>query len=570
MANELKSDGNLDFSGGMDSYRSPSLLSENQYYAAINCQIKPGINGISTRSGFRELRIVFEDEREEEIFRSKNIQGCNYYIHEGVLLIIVSCNGRIYELEQVDKFTFKARFVQRSNNPNNRNAWITKVPRGVIINDGESAPIKGSERNYSRISGKTAIGAGRAGAYIQNRFFYISGDGTSVKFSTINNSTSLEEPINNNISGGFLTPDDTEIKAVGMQRFIRKDTNGGSLLFSTRDNVYSVNVNGPMDQWGKPGSDLGVVSASVFDIGAVSPYSFLPLNSNVYFRNKNLGIASMQYLQYIWDNTDILETQSFGAHLFFDNDDDYLLDSCYSVRYKNSIFTTVSPSLHENSVYWNGFISMKPEQKGIISYHSLITGIRPWCMQNIIDSDGTEYMYIFSHDKDGVNRLYMIDDNLDYDLKADGTRKNIESKLCTRFFQYQNGFAYKKAEFCKFVVSQKSSKLDVRISTRHASENDFKDIYAGCFIKQNCASKDEFVNAVPQNNAFQVTYPDRFGELNSFLEQQDLIKLTGSFNLSKLIRLASQIKEDNTITKNTTTSFQKLSPLKFFDYNIYG
>lgn len=449
-----KSDGNADFSGGMDSYKSPSLLSNNQYYLAVNCQIKPGINGISTRPGYREVKLSFEDKREVEFFRYGNIQGCGYYYYEGDVYQIVSCAGRIYELREIDRLNYSIRFVNRTNNPNNPNCWITKVPKGAIINDGESAPIAARERNYSRVSGKKSIGAGRAGAYIQNRFFYISGDGLSVRFSTINNSTSIEEPINNNISGGFLTPDDTEIKAIGMQRSVRKDTNGGSLLFSTRDNIYSVNVSGPMTQWGQ--GDYGVVSGTVFDIGACSPYSFLPLNSNVYFRNKNLGIASLQYLQYIWDNTDIIEPQSYGGHLFFNNDDDYLLDSCYSVAYRNSIYTTVSPSLHQGSVYWNGLVTTKPEQKGIISYHSLYTGIRPWCLHAVKDTSGIESLYIFSHDHDGVNRMYILDESLDYDIKASGDRVEIESKLCTRFFQYEDGFAFKRSIFNKMVMSQRS------------------------------------------------------------------------------------------------------------------
>lgn len=570
MAINPKSDGNLDFSGGMDSYRSPSLLMANQYYASVNCQIKPGVNGISTRPGYREVKLIFDkNDPLEEVFKTKNIQGCGYYIYEGVVYLIVSCNGRIFELEQIDKTSFKVKFTNRSNNPNNRNAWITKVPKGVIINDGESAPIAGRERNYSRVFGKTAIGAGKAGIYLQNRFFYISGDGLSVRFSNINNSLSRTEAINNNIAAGFLTPDDTEIKAVGMQRFVRKDTNGGSLLFSTRDNIYSVNVNGPVPLWGQPGSELGIISASVFDVGAVSPYSFLPLNSNVYFRNKNLGIASMQYLQYIWDNTDITEPQSYGGHLFFQNDDDYLLDSCYSVSYKNNIYTTIAPSLHENSVYWEGLITTRPEQKGVMAYHSIYTGIRPWCLQNVVDAGGTERLYIFSHDHDGVNRMYLLDEDLDYDLKEDGTKVEIESKLCTRFFNYNDGFSLKNAMFAKFLISQKSSRLDISISTRHASENSFVDIYRNKFTKDQC-SGNEFINAVPQNNANQIFYPDAFGEVNTFLEHQDLFKFKGSFNLSKLIKVSMPRPDEKVITNSFHTNFKALTTLKFFDYKIYG
>lgn len=566
---KIKSDGIFDFTGGMDSYSSPSLLAGNQYSASVNCQIRPGKAGISTRPGYRGVKLKFVSKKEEESFKSGRIQGCGYYIYLGLIFQLVSCEGKLLEFKEINKQEFEVRHTGLTNNPNNRRAYFTNVPQGAIVNDAESSPIIARDASYSRVSDRNGIKAGRAGKYIQNRFFYISADAKSIQASTINNSISLEEQQLNNLFG-FLTPDDTDIVAIGEQKSISKDTSGGSLVFSTENNMYSVDVSGPMSTWSNINVPTGKIGGDLYDVAAVSPFSFLSLNGNVYFRSTSLGIGSLQYLQYVWNNVDITEPQSRGGHLFFENDDNYLLDSCYSVKFKNSIYTTVAPNLQDGSVYWSGMLVTTPGQKGIIRYDSLYTGIQPWCMQTIKDKN-TEYLYIFSKDYDGENRMYMVDHNIDYDLTVDKKKVPIESKIITRMFNFNDPFLLKKTFTQLYSMHVESNPLKVCIKTRHAENNNFKGISEQTFKSpQFLLTPDGFQNTVPTSRFVNANYSDGYGGDNSFYECQDFLTLTGSFRLIKLLRAVelSQPPKD-TAQSDDKVPYVPYSAEKFYTHKLY-
>lgn len=567
---KIRSDGITDFSGGMDSYTSPSLLQKNQFYYSVNCQIKPGISGIMTRSGYRGIKLVFESKRDEDFFNNGRIQGCGYYIHKGLIIQLVSCDGRIFEFEEVNRLDeFKVRYVGIENSYLNRTAYFSKVPRGAIINDSESAPVACRDRTYSRIKGRKSIKAGRAGIYIQNRFFYINSNGKSIEFSSFNDSTSINEAILANLQG-FYTPDDTDITAIGEQKFIQRDSNGGSLVFSTQQNLYSIRVNGSVTAWGDPNNDLGKISGDMYDVAAVSPHSFLSANGNTYFRSRSLGLASLQYLQFIWNNVDIVEPQSYGGHMFFNNDDEYLLDSTYSVRYNNNIYTTVAPNLQDNCVYWSGILATRPGQKGILRYDSLHTGLNPWCMQVVKDSFAKEYFYIFSRDNDGKNRLYVVDDRLDYDIRVDKTISPIESQFASRFYNFNDPFSIKKCQSQMYGLAILSDVLKTEVFARHNEGVNFSRISEETHLNKLCASRI-FENRIATERYKEVHFSDGLSSDNYFYQCQDLIKLTGSFRLDKIIRTAMASLPDSTPREeDKIIKFNQYVHKKLYSYLLYG
>lgn len=567
----LVSDGNADFSGGMDSFRSPSFLEKNQYYCSVNCQIKSGVEGISTRPGYREITLKFDNAKNEQRFRSGEIQGNGYYItRNNILIILCSVDGFLFEFTEIGKYTFSCRVVGGRNDPIAKKAYFTTVPEGCIINDGISAPIYAKNGSYSRVSGNKNISAGRAGVYIQNRYFYIDERGESIIPSSFNNPISIEERLLNNLTG-FLSPDETEIKAIGVQRVTNKNSQGGSLLFSTRDNIYSADVSGPMSNW-NPQSGYGSVTGAVYDVAAVSPFSFLSANSNVYFRSRDLGIASLQYMQYIWDNVDIIETQSYGGHLFFKNDSELFLDCCYSSKCNNNIYTTVSPSLSKTSVYWEGILVCRPGQKGLIRYDSLYTGIRPWCFQTIKNQYGKELLHIFSKDHDNVNRFYIIDESIDYDLRlSQNPKKDIESVFISRFMDFGNPFLYKKSHLNQMFVSVESNDLDITITSRLSQGVSFRKVYNVSLKDTKCSiDKDGYKPKVAEDKNEKITYGDSLSANDPFISSQQMICLKGSFRINKIIRTAANVIPDKVITQEKPRSgFSEYITEKFFTYKLY-
>lgn len=572
MAVRLQPDGIVDFSGGMDSYSSPSLLAKNQYAYSINCQIKPGKEGITTRPGYREISLSFDNKKTKEIFESGEIQGNgNYITRDNILIILASVDGYILEFKQSSVHNFHVSAVPVKNDDTAKKAYFTSIPNGCMINDGISGQIHAKDQSYNRVNGLGNVTAGRAGIYVQNRYFYIDEYGQSIIPSNYNDPTSLTERVINNVTA-FLSPDETEIKAIGVQRAVNKDTQGGSLLFSTRDNIYSTDISGPMSQWGQP-NGFGSVTGAVFDVAAVSPFSFLPANSNVYFRSRDLGLASLQYMQYIWNNVDIVEAQSYGGHLFFNNDPELYLDCCYSAKCNNNIYTTVSPSLSRSSVYWEGILVCRPGQKGVIRYDSLYTGIRPWCFQTVKNQHGRETLYIFSKDYDDKNRLYILDESLDYDLTlSQNPKKNISSVFTTRFFNFNNPLLYKKCNSNQANISTNSEELKLIVASRLNSDTSFSKAYEVTIKDTKCAIDTEgYKPKVAEGKNDVVNYSDKISAEIPFIHNQQMLCFTGAFNLNNIIRTATEEIPEKPITREKPKSaFSEYVTEKFFTYKLYG
>jgi hypothetical protein len=435
----------------------------------------------------------------------------------------------------------------------------------MIINDGEASPIVAESRSYRRAN-RNEIGAGYGGQFIQNRFFYVRVDGKSIGVSSFNQPTSLEESKLNNFAG-FQIPDNNFISAIGEQKHIRKDSQGGSLVMSSIRNIYSVDVSGPMSQWGQ--GSVGIVSGDVYDIGASSQYSFVSLNGNVYFRSRSLGLVSLQYLQYIFDSRDIIEPQSYGGDMFFNNDDQFLLENCYTVKYKNKLYTTCAPDVERTGVTWNGILVCKPGQKGVITYESIYTGIRPWCLIQPDDSYGEEYLYAHSFDYDGVNRMYILDENSDRDTVIGEEPKEIESKLFTRMMSFENGFALKNTEQQLYSISKMSRDVCVSILTRHQETASFKEIFSTTHKVNKCSvdKKGVFVNEnLNYGHRDTVNFSDKS---QGFQFKQDVIRIQGSCNIDSLLRQCyiKQLDKTTHVQERIATR-EVLCNEKIFSYKL--
>lgn len=558
---KFKSDGIVDFSGGMDSAANPSSIEKNQYTCAVNMRLKTGRSGIHTRQGFREVKLNFQTKILEEVYRTEAIQGSGYYLFGNEIVMLVSCGGRIFQLSEVNKREYDVTYIGHSNNPNNRNAYFTTVPDGIIINDGESKPIYGQKKTYRRAK-ENEIGAGHYGVYLQNRFCYVTQDKKRVRFATINNPMSLEESSLNNLDG-YLVPDNTYFSAIGSQRFIKTDAQGGSLVLSSINNIYSIDIRGPMSTWKE-------ITGDIYDVGAVSPYSFLSVNGNVYFRGRNLGLTSLQYLQSTFSSYGVVEDQSYGGKAFFDNDEPEFLNSCNSVKYNNRIFTTIAPSLGKNnSVYWNGFISAIPKQQGTITYESIYTGVRPWSLCQVDDYYGKEFLYIHSHDCDGVNRMYMLDEDDDFDRPLGKPVKEIESKIFTRSYSFDSGFVLKKSDQQIYSLSFINRNVEVEMSSRKSSDESFKTIFKTKHLQstESLEKDGTFINATKQKGFRPfVPFPDN---QESFLFKQDLMKIKGSCCLESIVRQASlHPVEKRTHTEEKISQNEDSCLESVFDYSI--
>lgn len=90
---KVKADGAVNFLGGQDSLRSPSLLAPNQVSFAINAAFRGGYAG--QRPPFTQRALTFSDSESLSWFQSRNVQAAAQYRDN----VIVSVAGRIFRIK---------------------------------------------------------------------------------------------------------------------------------------------------------------------------------------------------------------------------------------------------------------------------------------------------------------------------------------------------------------------------------------------------------------------------------------------------------------------------------------
>lgn len=482
----LPSDGNVDFSGGMDTSRRPYLLGRNQYSRGCNVIIPRNEAGVRSRFGIHHQTIVGDTNDLKVYHNCKNIQAEGWYNDgtENVLLRVV--DGYVIELRRLSGNTHKIKVLNYGdrNNPNKSKAWITRVPGGAIVNDGQSLPIIVTKPFVRRsIPKNNEIGVGKMGVYVQNRFFYVDETGKLIRVSDFRNPISVLNSVVANIYGFLLPEDQYGITAIGEQRTSLNYVDGGVLSFSSENSTYSVDVRGDIQNWEEQATGLGKVQETIPGIGAVSSYSYETFNANLWMRTKELGLMSIRRSEFQFVNDDDYSSQSLEASYWFDNDTKLLLDRCYTRQFKERILTTIAPQINNYGyTFWSGLVSMNPDpnyegsEKLPRRYESIITGVRPWCMTHVNSNEGPE-LYIDSFDEDGKTRLYKIEDWSDFDVNHKGQRVEIESWIETRGYHHGDVTVLKTPTRRAYFLFDLSRNINVKVSSRAEEEGPFVEFY---------------------------------------------------------------------------------------------
>lgn len=571
-----KVDGYSSFSGGMDSSRGPSIIDKNQYVYAVNCTLTKSDDGIAVRKGFRNISVKFQTSTEEEIFSNGNFQASNNYINEkGEFVLLYVIDGYFFEIKGRG-FQRNGRILnyQDQNDPNQKHNYITIIPGGAIINDGYSAPFYTSSfENRRTRPKKREIAAGLMGCYVQNRLWFVRPGRKEIWASTIKQPLSMDEAIIDNIYGIACPEDDQKIVAIGKQGTSRISAVSGNLCFATLKDFYSADVRGARTSWGiSGGSRTGFVNNTIPDIGAVSHTSFEAFNSNIFFRSHRFGLISLNQSLAEYNSKDNISQQTIEASLFFDNDTKHFLDSCHTKKYGKSLYTTIAPEHRNGFVFWNGILVKTPDpyygknaqdNKYTDITEGVFTGIRPWDIQVI--SSLEEQMCILSHDHDSINRLYVYDESLNYDI-CQNKQIDIEAKILTRSQDFSQPFLTKKLDAQIYSLTRLNQKTNIIWFNRFNEMDDFKQVSDLTFSPIelpgiNCNRKPEGRDNVS------------IGHLkDSFFNVQDLIVIKGSVTLKRSVKTAIIESLSKSIFKESSPYTRKIEnrciPESVFSYQL--
>jgi hypothetical protein len=553
-------DGNVSWSGGMDASRFPSLIGENQYFRGCNVQLRRSGGGLSVRDGIHYVRIDFNNHKFlENLYSTGHIQAEGWFNDVYKDFLVCAVNGYAVLFDEINDGYWRAKLINDcdQNNPNLTKGWFTKTPYGVVYNDGESLPMWITSTEWRRTNpSEDEIGAGRMGVYVQNRLFYVSEDGKEIFFSDFRNPLSRSESINANLLSFVVPEDEDEITAIGKQKVMINSAEGGVLIFSTLDNIYSVDVRGPIDSWEIQNVGVGKVQESVRGIGASSGYSFESFNTNIYFRSREYGICDLRQSQFQFTQDDDLTSQSIEADYWLGNDTEWMLDQCYSRTYKGRLYTTIAPEFRSDGyVFWNGLLSYHPDprysgqQKESRRFEGIITGVRPWCITSVKSHNRKHRLFVHSYDEDGVNRLYQFTDS-DHDFNHHCKRVEIESWAESRGFSFGNNLIPKINSEKFYKLRNIPRDLKVKIYSRTESSGEWKVYYDHTHLVGGLKRSENggiVPNSIKPQNRDHVSLPqdsnhnsDAYGGFSGrdFFSIQDRFHFKGFCILDKFIRQA--------------------------------
>lgn len=581
---ETLSDGNTSWIGGMDTSRSPIDIDDLQYAKAVNVIIGTSLGGIRSRFGFQHVHIEFEDRESKTIYEKGHIQGEGYFISNGRIILIVVVDGYVFKLTQTGYATFEAINI----NLNDRNnvilskAWVIPIPNGCIVNNGFNLPIyitATSQRRTNPSQGE--IGIGMMGVYCQNRLFYVDQSQRMIVASDFRNPITIQEYYDTGILG-FSAPDADEIiTAITKQKTILNYVEGGNLIFSTNRDIYSVDVRDARTTWADLGTNIGKVQETIPGFSAVSSYSFEPFNSNIYFRTAQYGISSIKQSEYQFSQLDALTDQSIEASYFLGRDTDWMLDACYTKSFNERLLTTVGPErTQEGYTYWNGILSFHPaalyqnQQTTPRRFESIFTGVRPWSLTVVKQERSRDILFVNSNDKDGINRLYMMDESIDFDVNYRNDRKEIEGYFETRAYNFKNPFTLKHTNGRFYRLGMTERSIHMNGYARTTLDGEWVGFFERDHLIQRINSNSPFIpKATRAQVRDYVNLPDEknpcCAKHNSHIAIQYRFEFKGPLNFQHFIVTGTQESYDQTVTKTETEpTIRVYSDLPDYTYSI--
>jgi len=586
MANEL-TDGNQSWEGGMDMSRHPTFIGDNQYRLGCNVHLPRSGGGISSRHGIHHVSINFIDECHRKIFQTGVFQAEGYFFDGDSEFLVVAISGWVFRLSETFSGSFDAVCVNELDqcHPEVSQGFFTRVPRGCVYNDGTTIPLivtAGESRRSKPEIGE--ITSGLFGVYVQNRFFYVTPDRKEIKYSNFQNPYSITESINANLPS-FVAPEDQDIiTAVGAQKQMLQYAEGGTLIFSTTSNIYSVDIRGAAEDWEESSTRIGKVQESVRGVSAVSANSFASFNTNMYFRTREHGICDLRQSQYQFQQSDDFTSQSIEIDALLENDTSWMLGKATTRTFNGRVYTTVAPEFDgSGNIFWNGMVAYHPDpmysgmQKLSRRFEGIVTGVRPWGITAINGSrNKVDRLFIWSYDIDGVTRLYQMKKDSFVDVNHLGRTIRVRGFIETRGYNHKRPMELKNPVLRGYSLRDVGTNLLISLLSKTEDQGVFQPSWSGQHLVETYKNNDDFspVTGQKQQRPYRII-PNEKGSTDGGSKQGryyyrcDRIEFAGDLTLDSYFKLATLEMPDKSVSRDETVSkFESFTSPKMFTYHI--
>jgi len=422
---------------GVDTLANPVLVGNRVLnFDSVNRMYRGGIN--DTRLPFQLLNLVFQHESEREIFEKGSITGIEGYTAVPPYTrshLVVTVSNCVFVAQVIGNTAYMVKLYDKLD-PSFLYQFFVQGETLLVINDGKNEgiywngqtdrmyPISHSEWVKDDEGNAYPMPIGNIAIYAHGRFWILTEDGRlyagdHLYGRGINTSDevllSFKES-NYPESGDGFTATSSWGDARGLAVITRDpSTNGhGEIIVFHVNGAYSVTPLADRNLWTTEDIQQTVFSG----IGGCSPWSIIPINTDLMFRGSDKRIYSLR--QVLSQRAGSIILRAMGneviKYLSFDSNDT-LKYSMAAIDDGRMFFTVNHQSCDNKELggkhrFGNGLVvcdihAGTASQEDSLSWDGLWTGPRVTGIATLIS--GTEKKCIFSsYDLDGINRLYTI------------------------------------------------------------------------------------------------------------------------------------------------------------------
>lgn len=477
-------DGNLSFAGGQNDGLSPDRIAGDQYQRGINVTTRDGT--LSPRPGFvhQELTVTTKGKVEgrsySRIFNTGKFQAAASYDTDDGQFIIAVISGIIF---RIDPRTLEVTVIPLGDDGDRMNQYKRRInwsyagrfldffdyPNLVTILDKSEARRADPDRESLVGVALPETPVSAIGTYVQNRLwvasavheFTASDPIGGINSDAPNTFEEVLAPGGSYLGQVFSLGSQSAnqfITAMGFLQVADTSTGIGPLFVATKNSVYLYQANLPRSEWEQTAFGRLVL----YNAGIAGARSFTNQNSDLIFLSGDNQIRSLLMgtsQQQRWENAPL--SREIDPWLKeFENKD--LIQVGVAASHGNRIFFSVAPyrttaiSLDGQPIFdyaHGGLVVLELDNVSGLgkvaspAWSGLWTGISP--MEMVVADEG---LFIFSKDDGGINRLYLMDENITYDVFK-GEKVDIVSRIYTREYDFGSSFQDKETGNISYSMS---------------------------------------------------------------------------------------------------------------------
>lgn len=538
-------DGTFDWSLGQDSWHSPDRIQPNQYWKGVNVVSRGGV--IAPRDSYVHRPLVFDTQQiktkfgyyrtTQSVWESGKFQaaiplrlGSNSYVLTVISGLIFRTNVDTLKTHLLSDTVKLDQYVSRIN-------WcyagekvvLYDYPDYPVIVDGETVTRSDPQHKVAGVlSPQVPISV--LGTFNQNRLFvgnagveFTAGDGVGntatpeapLTFSEVFTPSS---PYYQQVFSLPVVKDPQPISAMGFIQELDSSTGIGSLVVSTRSQLYFYNTNQPRSAWEQ--SRFGGLLLD--NAGIAGARAFTNINSDLVFMSEAGRLHALSTARNEakrWSNVPISrEVQNFVKFT-----DTSLSRLAVLNVFNNRVFATVNPyrvqaldvSQQPVTDYAHaGFIVLDIDSlssflsEGTPVWLGAWTGINPLevCVLGercfIVSKDGSQNL--------GVNRLYELLTTSGPD-QVNNRKRPVRSIVYTRLYNFKDTFGQKREHTLAFHLQDLAGDVSLNVERKpsHSASWLQSNSWKHTASVTTCAMPaDALLNGMEQHQLKQIVFGD--------------------------------------------------------------